>query len=152
MVSGRLLSYLEKKKISRNGHSLPLVVTRCTTRCHSLSLDVTRCHLLYHSLSLVVPLVVIRVTRCHSLYHSLSFVVTRCTTRRYLLSLDVPLVCLFINDLVIAVLNRCLKIKEQLRLNYIVCVFDQASYCKAMELKWRYTDNYKDCIRILGII
>ena len=62
----------KKKKISRNGHSLPLVVTRCTTRCHSLSLDVTRCHLLYHSLSLVVPLVVIR---CTTRYHSLSLVV-----------------------------------------------------------------------------
>ena len=78
MLSGRLLSYLKKRKISRNGHSLSFVVTRCTTRCHSL----------YHSLSLVVPLVVIRchslsfvVTRCTTRCHSLSFVVTRCTTR-----------------------------------------------------------------------
>ena len=152
MVSGRLLSYLQKKKLAEmvtRYHSLSLVVPLVVIRCHSMSRVVicctTHCHSLYHSSSFVV-------TRCHSLYHSLSFVVTRCTTRRYLLSLDVPLVCLFINDLVIAVLNRCLKIKEQLRLNYIVCVFDQASYCKAMELKWRYTDNYKDCIRILGII
>ena len=36
---------------------------------------------------------------------------------------------------VITVLDRCLKIKEQLRLNSIVCVFDQAIYCKVMELK-----------------
>ena len=92
MLSGSLLSYLKKRKISRNGHSLSLVVIRCTTRCHSLSLVVplvvTRCH----SLSLVVPLIVTRCTtrcdslslvviRCHSLYHSLSLVVTRCTTR-----------------------------------------------------------------------
>ena len=81
MLSGRLLSYLEKRKISRNGHSLSLVVIRYTTRCHS-------CHSLYHSLSLVVPLVVIRchllsfvVTRCTTRCHSLSLVVTRCTAR-----------------------------------------------------------------------
>ena len=60
----------KKRKISRNGHSLSFVVTRCTTQCHSLSLVVTLCHLL----SLVV-------IRCHSLYHSLSLVFTRCTTR-----------------------------------------------------------------------
>ena len=113
MLSGRFLSYLKKRKISRNGHSLSFVVPLVVTRCHSLSLVVplvvTRCH----SLSLVVPLVVTRcTTRCHSLYHSLSFVVTRChslslvvllvvtlyTTRCHSLSLDVLLVCLFIND------------------------------------------------------
>ena len=57
MFSGRLLSCLKKRKISRNGHSLLLVVplvvirgrllsfvvTRCTTRCHSLPLDVPLC-------------------------------------------------------------------------------------------------------------
>ena len=52
---------------------------------------------------------------------------------------------------VTTVLDYCLKIKEQLRLNYIVCVFDQGIYCKAMELKWRYPDKYKDCIVMLGI-
>ena len=52
---------------------------------------------------------------------------------------------------VITVLDRCMKIKEQLRLKYIVCVFDRAIYCKAMGLKWRYPDNYKDCIVMLGI-
>ena len=75
MISGRLLSYSKKKKISRNGHSLSFVVIRC----HSLSLVVIRC-----------------TTRCHSLYHSLSLVVihctTRCTTHCYSLSLVVPLV------------------------------------------------------------
>ena len=86
MLSGRLLFFLKKKwKISRDGHSLLFVVTRCTTCCHSLSLVVILCH----SLSLVV-------IRCHSLYYNcvplvvircrwLSFVVplvvTRCTTR-----------------------------------------------------------------------
>ena len=62
--------------------AVPLVVTRCTTRCtslyHSLSLVVIRCHSLYHSLSLVVPLA---VTCCHSLSLVVPFVVTRCTTR-----------------------------------------------------------------------
>ena len=72
MLSGRLFSYLKKRKISRNGHSLSLVATRCHSLYHSLSLVVTRCH----SLSLLV------VIRRHSLYHSFSLVVTRCTTRR----------------------------------------------------------------------
>ena len=50
------------------------------------------------------------------------------------------------------VLDRYLKIKAQLRLDYIVCVFDQAIYCKAMELKRRYPVKYKDCFVILRII
>ena len=78
MLSGRLLSYLKKRKLSRNGHSLALVVIRCTTR--------------FHSLSLVVPLVVIHC-------NTLSFVATLCTIRCHSLSHDVPLICLFINDL-----------------------------------------------------
>ena len=52
---------------------------------------------------------------------------------------------------VITVLDRCLKIKEQLRLNYIACVFDQAISCNAMELKWRYPDKHKGSIVVLGI-
>ena len=89
-------------------HSLPLVFIFCyllsfvATRCHSLSLTVpllvspvvTCCHALYHSLSFAV-------TCCHSLYHSLSLVVARCHS----LSLDVPLVCFFINYLVLIGLN-----------------------------------------------
>ena len=43
MFSGGLLSYLKKRKISRNGHSLSLVVIRFITLCHSLSFVVTRC-------------------------------------------------------------------------------------------------------------
>ena len=52
---------------------------------------------------------------------------------------------------VVTVLDRCLKIKEQLRLNYTVCVFDQAIYYKALEQKWRYPDKYKYYIVMLGI-
>ena len=60
MLSGRLLSYLKKRKINRNGHSLSFVVTRCHSLYHSLSLVVIRCHSFTtrcHSLSLDVPLV-----------------------------------------------------------------------------------------------
>ena len=91
--SGRFLSYLKKRKISQNNHSLSFVVTCChllsfvVIRCRSLSLIVICCH----SLSLVVPLIVFRC-------HSLSFIVTRCNTYCHWLSLDVSLVCLFIND------------------------------------------------------
>ena len=111
MLSGRLLSYLKKRKISRNGHSLSFVVTRC----HSLSfvvihclsssfvvpLVVTRCH----SLSLIVPLV---VTRCTTRFHSLSLVVICCYSLYHSLSLVVtrlPLVCLLINDRVTSLPN-----------------------------------------------
>ena len=62
-------------------HSLPFVTTRCLSLYHSLSLDVIRCTTHCHSLSLVL-------IRCQSLYHSLS--------------LDISLVCLFINDLIVA--------------------------------------------------
>ena len=97
VLSYGFLSYLKKRKISQNDHSLSVVLIRChslsfaVTDCHSLSLVfihcyslsfvVSRCLSLYHSLFLVVPLV---VARCHSLYHSFS--------------LDVSLVCLFISD------------------------------------------------------
>ena len=67
---------------------------------------------------------------------------------QYLTSIDSPATEMCT---VITVLDRCLKIKEQLRLSYIVCVFDLAIYCKAMELKWRYPDKYKDCIVMFGI-
>ena len=38
MLSDRLLFYLKKRKISRNGYSLSLVVPLVVIRCHSLSL------------------------------------------------------------------------------------------------------------------
>ena len=74
MLSGRLLSYLKKRKVSRNGHSLTLIVIRCHSLSFVVSLVVTRFTTRCHSLSLVV-------IRCHPMYHSLSLVVTRCTTR-----------------------------------------------------------------------
>ena len=51
---------------------------------------------------------------------------------------------------VVTTFDRCLKIKEQLRLKYIVCVFDKAVCCKVMELKWRYQDRYNDYVKMLG--
>ena len=68
MLSGSLLSYLKKRKIGRNGHSLSLVslvAIRCTTRCHSFSFVVTRCTTRFHSLSLDVLLVCLFINdRC----------------------------------------------------------------------------------------
>ena len=81
MLNGRFLSYSEKRKINRNGHSLPFAVTRCRSLSLAVSLVVTRSTLYvvtrFQLLSLVLLLV---VTRCH------------------LLSLNVSIVCLFIND------------------------------------------------------
>ena len=48
-------------------------------------------------------------------------------------------------------MERCLAIKERLKLKSIVCVFDQAIYAKAVEIKWKKMDQFKDCVVILGI-
>ena len=81
--SGRLFSYSKKRKITQNHHSLSLVIICCHSlsfdviRCHSLSLIVplvvTRCTTRCHSLSFVV-------TRCTTRCHSLSLLFTRCIT------------------------------------------------------------------------
>ena len=47
------------------------------------------------------------------------------------------------------ILNRCLAIKETLKQSAIVCVFDQ--YSKAVEIKWKTPNQYKDCILMLGM-
>ena len=49
------------------------------------------------------------------------------------------------------ILERCLKIKEALKLKIIICVFDQAIYCKAMEIKWKNSERYSSCLVMLGI-
>ena len=49
----------------------------------------------------------------------------------------------------VTMLDRCMKMKEHLQLKCIVCVFDQAINCKAIELKWRYPDRYNDCLIML---
>ena len=49
------------------------------------------------------------------------------------------------------ILSRCLKIKVKLNLPVIVCVFDQAIYAKAVEIKWTYPDKFESCILMLGV-
>ena len=49
------------------------------------------------------------------------------------------------------ILNRCLAIKDKLKLSAIVCVFDQAIYAKAVEIKWKMPDQFKDCILMLDM-
>ena len=49
------------------------------------------------------------------------------------------------------ILNRCLPIKDKLKLSAIVCIFDQAIYAKAVEIKWKMLTQYKDCILMLGM-
>ena len=49
------------------------------------------------------------------------------------------------------IFERCLKIKEALKLKTIVCVLDQAIYCKAMEIKWKDSERYSSCLVMLGI-
>ena len=49
------------------------------------------------------------------------------------------------------VLQRCLKIKESLNLSSMVCVFDEAIYAKAVEIKWKQPEIFKSCVIMLGI-
>ena len=49
------------------------------------------------------------------------------------------------------VLHRCIKIKVSLNLPSIVCVFDEAIYAKAVEIKWKSPDIFKSCVIMLGI-
>ena len=49
------------------------------------------------------------------------------------------------------ILEPCLKIKEALKLKAIVCVFDQAIYCKTMEIKLKNSERYSSCLVMLGI-
>ena len=47
-------------------------------------------------------------------------------------------------------LSQSLKIKDSLRFNAIVVVFDQAIYAKAMEIKWKRSEHFKDIIVRMG--
>ena len=46
---------------------------------------------------------------------------------------------------------RALTITEALNLDVIVCVFDQAIYSKACEIKWREPEKFKCCVLMMGI-
>ncbi len=47
-------------------------------------------------------------------------------------------------------LNRALAIKNELKLKEIVCVFDQAIYCKAIEIKLKHMDQFNEVILRMG--
>ena len=49
------------------------------------------------------------------------------------------------------VIERCLAIKEWLKLKSIVCIFDQAMYAKVAEIKLKKMDQFRDCVVMLGI-
>ena len=46
---------------------------------------------------------------------------------------------------------RALRIMDSLRLVSIVCVFDQAIYCKACEIKWKEPKKFENCVLMMGI-
>ena len=46
---------------------------------------------------------------------------------------------------------RALTIIGALNLKVIVCVFDQAIYSKACEIKWREPEKFKCCVLMMGI-
>ena len=130
MLSGRLFSYLKKKKKKKLGeivtrcHSLSFVVTCCHSLYHSLSFVVTRCtncchslsfvHLLYQSLSFVVIC-------CHSFYHSLSLAVTRCTTRLFFI--NNPFSALFSLSLTGRLIGTCFRTCFWLEIKIMCCEF-----------------------------
>ncbi|KAL9969089.1 hypothetical protein ACROYT_G021256 [Oculina patagonica] len=49
------------------------------------------------------------------------------------------------------VLVRSLKIKDSLRLQSIVVVFDQALYAKATEIQWKHSERFKDLVLRMGV-
>ena len=48
-------------------------------------------------------------------------------------------------------MERALKIIDQLHLVSAVCVFDQAIYSKACEIKWKEAEKFQNCVLMLGI-
>ena len=46
---------------------------------------------------------------------------------------------------------RVLNIVEALNLDAIICVFDQAIYSKACEIKWREPEKFTSCVLMMGI-
>ena len=65
----------------------------------------------------------------------------------YLQTIDAPASNM---STVFEVLSQSLKIKDSLRLNAIVVVFDQVIYAKAMEIKWKHSEHFKDIIVRMG--
>ena len=46
---------------------------------------------------------------------------------------------------------RALKIIDSLKLTSIVCIFDQAIYSKAIEIKWKEKEKFNCCVLMMGI-
>ena len=65
----------------------------------------------------------------------------------YLQTIDAPASNM---STVFEVLSQSLKIKDSLRLNAIVVVFDPAIYAKAMEIKWKQSEHFEDVIVRMG--
>lgn len=65
----------------------------------------------------------------------------------YLQTIDAPASNM---STVFELLSQSLKIKDSLRLNAIVVVFDQAIYTKAMEIKWKHSEHFRDIIARMG--
>lgn len=49
------------------------------------------------------------------------------------------------------VLCRALKIMDSLKVVSVVCVFDQAIYIKACEIKWRESSMFGNCVLMMGM-
>ena len=48
-------------------------------------------------------------------------------------------------------MQRASTIIESLHLVFIVCVFDQAIYSKACEIKWKKPLKFRNCLLVMGI-
>ena len=66
----------------------------------------------------------------------------------YLPTIDAPATDL---STVYEVLNQSLKIKDSLKLQSIVVVFDQALYAKATEIKWKHKEKFSNLILRVGV-
>ena len=69
------------------------------------------------------------------------------STISYLDTLDSPA-----TDLKAAyeVLSRGCEVKDQLKLNAVVCVFDQAFYAKAIEAYWKHKELFCGLVIMMG--
>ena len=75
-------------------------------------------------------------------------VLTLKTSVGYMQSIDSPATDI---TTIFQVMCRALKIKDTLKLPEIVCVFDQAIFAKAAEIKWRQPEIFQDVLIMLGI-
>ena len=48
-------------------------------------------------------------------------------------------------------MERALKIVKSLKLTSIVCVFDQAIYSRAIEIKWKEKQKFNGCVLMMGM-